>query len=458
MSRTRVVVALAAVVALAGTTGALAHSAPAAAPTHQPRLMPTLDRVLSGPALTPPAPPCPLPKVKVPLPDTPVPLVGGDTTVGPCVMVPELAGTGAPVMGNMAYWGGRVQVHPRVYLVYFGWGRAGAFDDDCTPVRLVEGKIRATLKCDPDGAGKKMADFVHQLGGTEWAGVQSQYYQVVNGVTTYVHNDRNQLGGIWVDDKNKVTAKISYRDMAVEADRARKHFGIKDKDLYDANVVILQPKRFSDPKAESVGYCAWHDIIEPSVMPDEFKGLKADLPFTNMPYVLNQGDGCGAHLVNSVASPGASTASRSPSATRSRRPSPIRERRTASAARPSAGGSTRSTRTRTATSARTSAGACSVVPSPTSRAGARTSAAAPAGCSPCSRSGATRPRTAWATARARERTCPSDAVAVTARARGAPRCAARPAPVARGTAPACSGTTRPATPRSRGRRPVTGPR
>jgi serine protease len=200
-------------------------------------------------------------------------------------------------MGNMAYWGGPVQVHPRVYLVYLGWGRPGAFDDDCTPVRLVEGRIRATLKCDPDGAGKRMADFVQQLGGTEWAGLQSQYYQVVNGVKTYIHNDRNQLGGIWVDDTTKTSAKISYRDMAVEADRARKHFGIRD--LINANVVILQPKHFSDPKAQSVGYCAWHDIIEPPAMPSEFKGLKPGLPFTNMPYVLNQGDSCGAHLINS---------------------------------------------------------------------------------------------------------------------------------------------------------------
>jgi hypothetical protein len=303
MSRSRVVVAVVAASALLGGSAALA-ARPAVASGHQPRLMLTLDRAVQPRAdspLTPPAPPCPLPKVTVPLPDTSVPLVGGDTTVGPCLMVPELAGTGAPVMGNMAYWGGHVQVHPRVYLVYLGWGRPDAFTDDCTPVHLVEGAFRATLKCDPDGAGQRMADFVHQLGGTEWAGVQSQYYQVVNGVKTYVKNDRNQLGGIWVDDTTKTSSKISYRDMAVEADKARRHFGIKDKDVFDANVVILQPQHFSDPKAQSVGYCAWHDMIQPSVMPDEFKGLKPNLPFTNMPYVLNQGDSCGAHLINSGA-------------------------------------------------------------------------------------------------------------------------------------------------------------
>jgi hypothetical protein len=263
---------------------------------HQPRLMRLLQ---SGPGLplTPPAPPCPIPPGTLPAVPDAVPVVGG-SKVGPCVKGPEFPAAGQPNMGNMAYWGGRVQVHPHVYLVYLGWGREDAFKNDCgRPVKLVEGRIKATLKCDPDGAGKRMADFVSQLGGTGWAGSQTQYYQVINGVKTNISNDKNQLAGIWVDDASPTSAKISYRDMAVEADRARKHFGIKDKDLFDSNVAILQPQNFSDPKAPG-GYCAWHDIIEPAFDAVEFKGLKANLPFTNMPYVLNQGSSCGANLIN----------------------------------------------------------------------------------------------------------------------------------------------------------------
>ena len=29
---------------------------------------------------------------------------------------------------NMAYFGGHVQVTPKIYLVFWGWGQAGAFD------------------------------------------------------------------------------------------------------------------------------------------------------------------------------------------------------------------------------------------------------------------------------------------------------------------------------------------
>ena len=41
--------------------------------------------------------------------------------------LPEFPAVGEPYPGNMAYWGGHVQVTPHVYVVYFGWGEPGAF-------------------------------------------------------------------------------------------------------------------------------------------------------------------------------------------------------------------------------------------------------------------------------------------------------------------------------------------
>jgi hypothetical protein len=75
----------------------------------------------------------------------------------------------------MSYWGGHVVTHPKVYVVYWGWGEPGAFPGRaCSPETFTEGSISATLACDPDGAGKYMADFVAQLGGTAWAGTTTQ--------------------------------------------------------------------------------------------------------------------------------------------------------------------------------------------------------------------------------------------------------------------------------------------
>src|SRR5438034_11327075 len=78
-----------------------------------------------------------------------------------CVPVgPPVAGEPAPV--NMAYFGGHVQVTPKIYLVFWGWGQAGAFDHT-TPGAPAN---------DPDGAAQRMTNFVKAAGGTAWAGGQ----------------------------------------------------------------------------------------------------------------------------------------------------------------------------------------------------------------------------------------------------------------------------------------------
>src|SRR5579859_1830967 len=172
--------------------GLVAGGAPAASAT--PILMPTLakelqtqwaiwDQHVFAPvgALQPPAPPCPENGM------LPAPF----SNCG----LPEFPATTLPYPGNMAYWGGHVQVKPRLYLVLWGWGEPGAFPagQTCASETIVEGTKKATLKCDPDGAGKRMADFVYQLGGTQWAGEQTQYYETQSGKTLHVQNQTNQL-------------------------------------------------------------------------------------------------------------------------------------------------------------------------------------------------------------------------------------------------------------------------
>src|SRR5919201_957422 len=61
--------------------------------------------------IQPPAPPCP---------------ENGLLPTGGCG-IPEAVATTLPWLGNMAYYGGHVQVKPREYLVFWGWGEKGAF-------------------------------------------------------------------------------------------------------------------------------------------------------------------------------------------------------------------------------------------------------------------------------------------------------------------------------------------
>jgi serine protease len=200
-----------------------------------------------------------------------------------CVPNPGLA-LGAPAPVNMAYFGGHVQVSPKVYLVYWGWGQQGAFDHT-TP---------GMPSYDPDGAAARMTAFVQAMGGTKWAGVQTQYYQTANGKNTYITNPLNQLGGTWYDNTNPIHDNVSGLELAQEAQRAVAHFGVTD--LKNSQFIIAQPQKFNEAGFNGgVGYCAWHDYTQPQYYP----GVQAGIAFTNMPYVLNQGSGCGEHSVNS---------------------------------------------------------------------------------------------------------------------------------------------------------------
>jgi serine protease len=299
--------ALAAACAAMLTVGALAASA-------KPILMPTLTKEIGHQrqiwsqhvfapvgSLTPPAPPCPENGL------LPAPF----SNCG----LPEFPATTLPYPGNMSYWGGHVQTSPREYIVYWGWGEQGAFPkQSCSSETFSEGSISATLGCDPDGAGKYMADFVRQLGGTPWAGTTTQYYQSgSSGNKQYISNPANQLAGIWVDDSNDATglpktsasnppgASNTYTDLAQEAARAVSHFGITD--FSNANIIIAQPPGLSDPNALSQGYCAFHDYTQPNLEGGIYNGIQQGISYTNMPYALAINSGganvCGENAVNS---------------------------------------------------------------------------------------------------------------------------------------------------------------
>jgi hypothetical protein len=195
---------------------------------------------------------------------------------------PPVAGEPAPV--NMAYFGGHVQVTPKVYLVLWGWGEPGAFDHT-TPGMPAN---------DPDGAAAQMTSFIGAVGGTAWAGVSTQYSETVNGENVNIHNPRNILAGVWHDDTNAIHDNVTGLELAQEAQRAAAHFAVNDLD--NSQFVIAQPQNFNEAGFNSgAGYCAWHDYTQPQYYP----GVDPGISFTNMPYVLNMGSSCGESSANS---------------------------------------------------------------------------------------------------------------------------------------------------------------
>ncbi|HKN94643.1 MAG TPA: hypothetical protein VJU60_09950 [Thermoleophilaceae bacterium] len=285
-------VAVAALLAFAG--GASAK------PIKMPNFLREAQHEQAAGRLVPPAPPCP------------------QNVLGQsCSLVPETPAIGVPYPGNMAYYGGQVQVHPKEYLVYWGWGENGAWPagTNCASEAITEGALSATLPCDPDGAGKYMADFLQQIGGTNWAGVSTQFYETDSaGNKSFIANDPDLLAGIWVDDSNANTLPKTNMNNAAgptntltalgtEAQAAVQHFGITD--LHNAEIVIVQPPGLSDPNAISQGYCAFHDYVWPDVESGAYNGLTKGISFSNIPYQLavnsNGTNVCGENAVNSTA-------------------------------------------------------------------------------------------------------------------------------------------------------------
>jgi hypothetical protein len=295
VSKDRRALAITVAVALIGSL--LLATTASAKPIFMPTIAKEVQEQTALQSVNPPPPPCPQ-----------YPFVS-------CTPIPEAFATTLPYPGNMAYYGGHVQVAPKVYVVYWGWGENGAWPvgTACSPTTFSEGTTSATLACDPDGAGKREADFVYQLGGTQWAGVQTQYFQTdSSGNQQHITNPANQLGGIWVDDSNPNTLPKTSLDnppgttnsetvMGQEAQRAVAHFGITD--LNNAQIAIVQPPGLSDPNALSQGYCAFHDYTEPDVFGGIFNGIQQGISFDNIPYQLAINSGgsnvCGENAVNS---------------------------------------------------------------------------------------------------------------------------------------------------------------
>ena len=199
-------------------------------------------------------------------------------TLGVC---PPGVAAGQPMPVNMAYFGGGVEVTPKIYLVYWGWGEAGAFDHT------------GTMASDPDGVGALMSRFIAAIGGTSWGNVVTQYYQSNNnGTYANAGNPKNQLMGVWHDDTTPIHDNLSPLDLAREAALAAQHFGITD--LHNAQIVVATPQKFNEAGFNQNQYCAWHDFTTPISYP----GVTPGMAFVNMPYVLNAGGGCGQDFVN----------------------------------------------------------------------------------------------------------------------------------------------------------------
>ena len=218
-------------------------------------------------------------------------------------------GTVASLSNDIIYHGGSagtgaigVETNPAVYLVYWGTEWASGFttaDDNGT---LYSSK---TLQ-------NYVNSFMANVGGSAWAGVQTQYCRNVPAGTTscagipgadYITNPKRQLKGVWTDPTpvpdDIITLGLSENliddPIAMEAQRAAAHFQYDPQATY----IILTP-----PRPIATGqpvYCGYHtQTTSINGLGNPFRIQYAFIPFQNKDWPALGSNGCGKHNVNAT--------------------------------------------------------------------------------------------------------------------------------------------------------------
>jgi hypothetical protein len=216
-------------------------------------------------------------------------------------------GTAASVTNNLVYHGGNagegaigVQTKPAVYLIYWGAEWAGGFQ-----TADVDGTLYSSRTLQ-----NYVNSFFGAIGGSPWAGVQTQYCSgVLPGSTTcvggtgFITNPRHQLKGVWTDPtpvpSEIVTLGLAENlfddPLAMEAQRAAAHFGYDP----DATYIILTP-----PRTIATGqpvYCGYHtQTTSLNGAGNPFRIEYAFIPWQNENWPGVGSGGCGMHNVNAT--------------------------------------------------------------------------------------------------------------------------------------------------------------
>jgi hypothetical protein len=218
------------------------------------------------------------------------------------------AGTVADSTSNdLIYHGGNVgagaigvQTKPAVYLVFWGPDWAAGFQTADTDGKLYSSK---TLQ-------NYISSFFGNVGGSPWAGVQTQYCNGVLigstscvGGTGFVTNPKHQLKGVWTDP-TPVPSDIATLGLAenlvddpiaAEAMRASAHFGYDPQATY----IIFTP---SEPIATGQPvYCGYHSQTS-SVdgLGNPYRIQYAFIPWLNTNWPGVGVTACGMHNVNAT--------------------------------------------------------------------------------------------------------------------------------------------------------------
>ncbi|MEO6137846.1 MAG: PPC domain-containing protein [Luteimonas sp.] len=184
----------------------------------------------------------------------------------------------------------------KVYLVFYGtqWGTSST-------------DANGNLKFTNDAAGAAGAAQQMFKGiGTNGETWQNELTQWCNGAAsgatscaaglTRIPRQTNIVAGVWYDNGVTSPTAATGAQLAQEAIRAAAHFGNTATGSNRSTYYVIMSPKGTNPDNYQGQYCAWHDYTG-----DGF-GVTApggDLAFSNQPYNIDSGAGCGVGFVNS---------------------------------------------------------------------------------------------------------------------------------------------------------------
>jgi len=187
--------------------------------------------------------------------------------------------------------------HSKVYLVFMGtqWGTQtttngiSSFSGDANHAAEAAQKMF-------QGIGTNNELWSAEL--TQWcegAGVATGATSCPAGAAHIPYQSGGVLAGVWYDSSKASPAAATAAQLGQEAVSAAAHFGntTAASNRY-AYYVILSPHG-TNPDSYQGSYCAWHDWNGDVGVSSPY----GDIAFSNQPYNIDSGSGCGVNFVNS---------------------------------------------------------------------------------------------------------------------------------------------------------------
>jgi hypothetical protein len=181
---------------------------------------------------------------------------------------------------------------PKVYIIYWGtqWGTSS-----------IDGNGYMRFSNDTAGYAPDQQAFFKGVGTASetWSGVVTQYCEGVPAGTITCPNNVPHVGyptggaiaGVWYDNSAAAPAAASQAQLAAEAIAGAAHFGnTTPTSNRNSQYIVTSPKGTNPDHYKTGGFCAWHDYTTSAY---------GDIPYTNMPYLLDVGASCGQNFVNS---------------------------------------------------------------------------------------------------------------------------------------------------------------